>query len=275
MQANPRFLNQPRKFWAHVKLLSQLIGYTDRSTRTIRQYSPQEIYFAYNNAGLSTSWMGTNTQPSQELIDLVHYSQYRADVLTNQVQHNLMNKDQAELLFTQLYNQFRPICPIPMNKQKGDMKNFNFFTGIVNILIHEAIGRGQCNFDPRELIVVTKQDEPLRTLSRRVDGAYPGILNPKAIWEIKEYYYTTTFGSRVADGVYETLLDGLELQELQDNEGIHVKHYLFVDAYKTWWEDGRSYLCRMIDMIHMGLVDEVIFGREAVQRIPEIVKDWR
>lgn len=103
----------------------------------------------------------------------------------------------------------------------------------------------------------------------------PGILNPKAIWEIKEYYYTTTFGSRVADGVYETLLDGLELQELQDNEGIHVKHYLFVDAYKTWWEDGRSYLCRMIDMIHMGLVDEVIFGKEAVQRIPEIVKDWR
>ena len=31
-----------------------------------------------------------------------------------------------------------------------------------------------------------------------------------ALWEIKEYYYTTTFGSRVADGVYETLLDGLE-----------------------------------------------------------------
>ena len=23
-----------------------------------------------------------------------------------------------------------------------------------------------------------------------------------------EYYYTTTFGSRVADGVYETLLEG-------------------------------------------------------------------
>ena len=31
----------------------------------------------------------------------------------------------------------------------------------------------------------------------------------------------------------------------------------------------------MIDMIHMGLVDEVIFGKEAVHRIPEIVKDWR
>ena len=36
-----------------------------------------------------------------------------------------------------------------------------------------------------------------------------------ARWEIKEYYGTTTLGSRVADGVYETMLDGLELRELQ------------------------------------------------------------
>ena len=39
-------------------------------------------------------------------------------------------------------------------------------------------------------------------------------MDPLAVWEIKEYYYTTTFGSRVADGVYETLLDGMELREL-------------------------------------------------------------
>lgn len=40
--------------------------------------------------------------------------------------------------------------------------------------------------------------------------------------EIKEYYYTTTFGSRVAGGVYETLLDGMELDELAQNEGVRV-----------------------------------------------------
>ena len=45
-------------------------------------------------------------------------------------------------------------------------------------------------------------------------------LNPIAIWEIKEYYYTTTFGSRIADGVYETPLDGMELEELRVNEAI-------------------------------------------------------
>ncbi|MGO8748481.1 MAG: hypothetical protein ACLQNE_21100 [Thermoguttaceae bacterium] len=34
------------------------------------------------------------------------------------------------------------------------------------------------------------------------------------------YPIPTTFGSRVADGVYETLLDGMELEELRDHEKI-------------------------------------------------------
>lgn len=37
---------------------------------------------------------------------------------------------------------------------------------------------------------------------------------------------------------------------------------------------GRSYLCRIIDMMHMGYVDEVLFGKEVVERLPKIVKGW-
>lgn len=92
--------------------------------------------------------------------------------------------------------------------------------------------------------------------------------------EIKEYYYTTTFGSRVADGVYETLLDGMELQELHEHEGIKVEHLLVVDSHFTWWKCGRAYLCRIIDMLHMGYVDEVLFGKEVEQRLPAIVRHW-
>lgn len=114
----------------------------------------------------------------------------------------------------------------------------------------------------------------LRTLARRVDGAFPSPVNPVAIWEIKEYYYTTTFGSRIADGVYETLLDGAELEELEEHENIHVEHYLMVDAYDTWWNDGKSYLCRMVDMANMGYVDEVLFGRQVVTELPRIVRGW-
>ena len=119
-----------------------------------------------------------------------------------------------------------------------------------------------------------KRQQPLRTLARRIDGAFPDSINPISVWEIKEYYYTTTFGSRVADGVYESLLDGMELEELKENENIDVKHYLFVDSHYTWWECGRSYLCRIIDMLHMQYLDEALFGYEVIERLPSIVKEW-
>jgi hypothetical protein len=114
---------------------------------------------------------------------------------------------------------------------------------------------------------------PLRTLARRVHGAFPSTVNPVAVWEYKEYYHTTTFGSRVADGVYETLLDGMELEELLESERIECKHYMFVDAHFTWWVKGRSYLCRIVDMLHMGYVDEVLFGKEVLDRVPSISKE--
>ncbi len=110
--------------------------------------------------------------------------------------------------------------------------------------------------------MITSNGKPLRTLSRWVDGAYPATTNPIALWEIKEYYGTTTFGSRVADGVYETMLDGYEIEELRKSENIDIKHYLVVDDYYTWWNMGKSYLCRMVDMLHEGFLDEVLFGRE-------------
>jgi hypothetical protein len=83
--------------------------------------------------------------------------------------------------------------------------------------------------------------------------------------------------------VYETLLDGMELEELDDalhelsrteDRSEHIQHLLMVDAHYTWWVKGRSYLCRIIDMLHMGYVDEVLFGKEVITRLPAIVKGW-
>lgn len=111
-------------------------------------------------------------------------------------------------------------------------------------------------------------------MTRRLDGAFPSTVNPIAVWEIKEYYNSKTFGSRVAGGVYETTLDGIELKELLDTENIKCRHYVFVDDSHTWWKQGRSYLCRFIDLLHMGLVDEVIFGTEVVDRVPKLAREW-
>lgn len=193
-------------------------------------------------------------------------------VLNNFVQPRLMTVDHAREVFTEFRGRLNYTGPIPMNKQKGDKKAPAYLTALINMLISANIEEMACDYDPRALTTVTFDGAPLRTLARRVDGAFPSAVNPIAVWEIKEYYYTTTFGSRVADGVYETLLDGMELEELRVNEGVNVLHYLMVDDHYTWWECGRSYLCRILDMLHMGYVDEVLFGSEVVERLPVIVE---
>jgi len=205
---------------------------------------------------------------------LLQYYQYRADVLNSYVEPRLMDVDRARGVFEQLHKKLSPQCPIPMNKQRGEKRAPAFLTGIINMLIEENVEGLSCDYDPRQLTTVTRDGEPLRTLARRVDGAFPSAVDPIAVWEIKEYYHTTTFGSRVADGVYETLLDGMELQELREHEGVKVRHYFMLDAHYTWWDCGRSYLCRIIDMLHMGYVDEVLFGYEVVERLPSIVAEW-
>lgn len=276
MKPNLYFLNQPPEFWANVRTISQEIGYTDRATKTILVPNRSQLHRAFDRLDLSLDHiedrLGNLTNFGTVLID---YFQYRSEILNNTVRNNLMNKDQAEELFNRLHHHYRPTCPLPLNKQKGDKKNYAFLTGMVNMIIEANIGRYTCDYDPRSLTTVTHNRMPLRTLSRRVDGAFPAVVNPVAIWEIKEYYYTTTFGSRVADGVYESLLDGMELGELE-NAGHHkIHHLLVVDDYFTWWECGRSYLCRIIDMLHMGYLDEVIFGREVVDRLPALVQEWK
>ena len=185
-----------------------------------------------------------------------------------------MDAGSAAHVFNELRQSLKPTCPLPMNKQKGDKKQPQYLTGIVNMLIEANAGGTPCDYDPRVLTTITQNNEPLRTFARRVDGCFPSCVNPIAIWEIKEYYYTTTFGSRIADGVYETLLDGMEIEELRQREGIDIQHLMIVDAYHTWWNMGKSYLCRMIDMLHMGYVDEVLFGYEVVERLPDIIKQW-
>lgn len=205
---------------------------------------------------------------------LSDYFTYRSDVLHSVVEPNLMDVAEAKREFRRLKRQLKPKCPLPMNKQKGTKKAPAYLTGIVNMLIEANAEGNSCDFDPRALTTVASEGSPLRTFARRMDGAFPSVVNPIAVWEVKEYYYTTTFGSRVADGVYETLLDGMEIEELAKSESMNVLHYLIIDAHYTWWDCGKSYLCRIIDMLHMGYVDEVLVGKEVVSRLPALVKEW-
>ncbi|HPY31884.1 MAG TPA: hypothetical protein PLT00_13000 [Verrucomicrobiota bacterium] len=275
MKPDDRFQKLSKHFWANVRMLSQHLGYTVRGAGEIKVPTIAEINQAFKELELNAEHVvDSNGRPTDFGQLLVAYFQHRGMVLNTFVEPRLMDAKQAKLEFERLRRELRPKCPLPMNKQKGKKKAPAFLTGIANMLIEANAAGIDCCYDPRALTTVIRDGLPVRTLARRVDGAFPSPINPIAVWELKEYYYTTTFGSRVADGVYETLLDGMELEELRENAGIDIKHYLFLDARYTWWDCGRSYLCRVVDMLHMGYVDEVLFGREILERLPALVGEW-
>ncbi len=244
MKPNNIFKNQSLEFWANIKLLNQRLGYTVKISKNNpngRFVIPtvQQIKTVFESESLNYSKIINQDDSFTEFGQLIiDYMIFRGDLLTNTVQPNLMNKDSAKETFYNLKNQLNPQIPLPFNKQKDEKKDYSYLTGLVNILINENKGNSNCDFDPKELTAFTENGFPIRTLSRRVDGAFPSVINPIAIWEIKEYYYTTTFGSRVADGVYETQLDGWELWETSENVGKYALHYLIVDDHFTWWVKG-------------------------------------
>jgi len=278
MKPDPRFVGLPPDFWAHVRLVSEGLGYSVRKTKkrpsSLRTYTSQQVRGWLSPRGsLDRYVQETEIGGQTYLVRLLDYLNARAAVL-GAIAPNLMNRDQARKVFRDLKRRLKPKCLLPLNKQKGEKRHEAYLTCIVNMLTEQALGG--CHFaqSPGALATVRRDGRLLRTFSRRYDGAYPDTANPTAVWEIKEYYGTTTFGSRVADGVYETMLDGYELAELRDNENLHIDHYLIVDDRYTWWDCGKSYLCRIVDALHTGMIDEVIFGREVLVRWPQIVDQW-
>lgn len=274
MRPDPKFLSLPKDFWAAVRSLGEEVGYTVRGKRQLKVPTLREMTDAFARLSLDPKLLNGSSGQTEFATTLIDYFSYRADVLTNYVEPRLMDAERAAALYGEVQASFTSRRSVPMNKQKNEKKQVAYLTALVNMMIEKHAPDLPVNFDPRQLTTVTVQGRPVRTLARRVDGACPSPVNPIAIWEIKEYYYTTTFGSRVADGVYETLLDGMELEEMREHIGVDVKHYLMIDAHYTWWDCGKSYLCRIIDMMHMGYVDEVLFGREVVEQMPRIVDEW-
>lgn len=275
MKATEKFREQTHEFWGLVRFVSQELGYTNRRTRIIRVYSEDEIKKLLKTNGYNAD---------DELIRTVaEYSNTRADLLNNTVQNNLMDIDAARTEFERLHTIWKDekyLCKIPMNKQSEDKRHELYLSSIVNILTEktlreEGLFTGTPCFadDPNKfLCVVNQENRIVGAASRRMDGAYPDLNSPKIVWEIKEYYGTTSFGSRVADGVYESQLDGYELQRFEEFTGQRIHHVLIVDDHYTWWTMGRSYLCRLIDILNEGLVDEIIFGREVLTRWPELLR---
>lgn len=278
MKGDPRYINLGTEFWTAVRMISSQQGYTVRQRSgagPIKVHDRASLLRFVNESQIDTSAFIKDGKLTDLGTLLLEYFAYRADVLNNGVAGNLMNLEKARGLYEDLLQEYRPRWPVVMNKQKGEKKGPAYLTGIVNILLEHELGNVPCDYNPQTLSYFTRRMILSGMLSRRVDGALPSTVNPMAVWEIKEYYHTKTFGSRVSDGVYESYLDGLELRDIRASLGIHVDHVLVLDDHFTWWTKGRSYLCRIVDMLHMGILSEAIFGAEALTRVPALAREWK
>lgn len=104
-------------------------------------------------------------------------------------------------------------------------------------------------------------DQQLHVTARSLDGAIPGLVDPFLVWEIKEYWGTTSGGSKMSDAVYECALVGRELRDFEKRTNLHVEHAVLVDG-KAQWTSRESDLLRFYDLYHQGLIDILIVGRE-------------
>jgi hypothetical protein len=170
------FQKQPRHFWAHVKLLSEGRGYS--SGGKINRYSLSDLKKFLTSYGLSASHLDRPIDGNITYGDLIiTYFDYRADLLETSVLPNLMNREQAKAEFEQLCAKFNGTLPIVYNKQKGEKRHPAYLTCIVNLLTEQTLDGPSFNPNPQGLIVVTDDVKPLRIFSRRMDGAYPSIIN--------------------------------------------------------------------------------------------------
>lgn len=275
MRPDKRYTGQNLVFWAIVKLASEKAGYSLRKSKKnpiakVKGLTSTDIRNALEKQGLDLGLV-----PGDKIDLASEYSNYRARLINEVVEPALMDRAAAKQLFLDVKLRVNPKHPIPMNRQKKEKRHEAYLAALVGMLAEEALGADNLVNDAKSLAILTDMGALQGIFSRRFDGAVPNTINPIAIWEVKEYYGTTTFGSRVADGVYETLLDGFEIQQFEVEYGRQIAHYLFVDDRFTWWEKGKSYLCRLVDMLHTGHVDEVFFGRQVTSEWPATLAELR
>lgn len=134
MQAFEEFKNMDQAFWAFIKYISEKLGYTERGTDNVKVYELREILDLCQRNGINAS--------GKLIQDACIYIRMRAELLNDFVETMLMDAATARKEFSQ-WEQWHRIhnyyCKLPMNKQRGDMRQVAFFTAIINILAEKTI----------------------------------------------------------------------------------------------------------------------------------------
>ena len=145
MLANKDYQKLPKHFWAHVKAISESMGYSDRSTGKLRRFDLTSITEGLKKYNLSTKHLNDPLLGKAYYEHIVNYLNYRANSLENEAEPNLMKREEASEIFNRLLKKLKPKCKLPMNKQKGKKKHNAYLTCIVNMLTEKELGG--CHFD--------------------------------------------------------------------------------------------------------------------------------
>lgn len=303
MKANETWFNQPKEFWDYVRVLSQDLGYTkDRKTKILR-HAPADVEQALDSSGLSLQALETAPIPGLTIEALVEYFDFRANLIEGEITDNLQTAEQAKQTFEQVVANYTSTytsrinkdgeestrnylvsggvaVSVPFNKQKDKKRYPDYLTGTANILFSHYLGGEGFDQDPQKVPVMTQDGVVVGSMGRRMDGGYPATVNPVAVWEFKCYYYTTSFGSKVSDAVYITSLDGREQDDINEKfeelkSPRRLQSVLFIDAYDPWRFQGPQYLCRLVDLLHQGVMNEIVVGREVLTAVPRLVEEWK
>lgn len=95
MKPRTQFLNQPKRFWANVRTVSEQTGYTVRGTGQIKVPTMADMHSVIQKIGLSSSHIVDERNQATELGETLHaYFTYRAQVLNTFVEPRLMNANE-------------------------------------------------------------------------------------------------------------------------------------------------------------------------------------
>lgn len=272
MYANERFAGYNTKFWSYVRLVSEQAGYQPHGEKLVKKYTKKDLSETVEKTGINGEQLlgGLTTNNTTDLgEELLDYLNFRSDKV-KQALDKIRTKNQA-------FSDFEEYCgdyvmeTEQLNKQGSGEKLI--FANSVNLVLERETGI-DFNPNPRMLPTVLDSEKNLKTtLPKWPDGAFPTARNPLALWEVKEFYSSTTFGSRIADAIYEMMLFGEEVQTLQEETEQKIDLYLMTDGYEAW-KKGVSYICRIIDILNMEYIDAAIFGEEVFTQWPDIVNSW-
>jgi len=271
MLSNDDFQGRGREFWAYVRLVSEQAGYQPHGDELVKKYDLDDLRKTVEKTEINADpilggFSECTTNLGNEVRDYLNYRSEQVEIALDRIR----TRDQAVEEFEEFSEGF-VMDTEQLNKQGSNQPLV--FANSVNLVLEKETG---IEFDPnpRMLPTVLDSDRNLQmTLPKWPDGAFPTARNPRAIWEVKEFYSSTTFGSRIADAIYEIMLFHEELNTLHEETGREVELYLMTDGYEAW-QKGISYICRIVDILNMGYIDAAIFGEDVFTQWPDIVGEW-